>query len=87
MKHQLVMPSSIDHLRNTIIDKLMAISNKDYLIALNKLIENSSVENDTVELSAEQILMLKMSDNDIKNGDVIDQQDLDKEDLKWLKAL
>ncbi|MNK13751.1 hypothetical protein D3C87_318420 [compost metagenome] len=87
MKHQFVMPSSIDHLRNTIIDKLMAISNKDYLIALNNLIENSSVENDIAELSAEQILMLKMSDNDIKNGDVIDQQDLDKEDLKWLKVL
>lgn len=87
MKHQFVMPSSIDHLRNTIIDKLMAISNKDYLIALNKLIENSSVENDIAELSAEQILMLKMSDHDIKNGDVIDQQDLDKEDLKWLKVL
>ncbi|SDL23389.1 hypothetical protein SAMN04487898_11694 [Pedobacter sp. ok626] len=65
----------------------MAISNKDYLIALNNLIENSSVENDIAELSAEQILMLKMSDNDIKNGDVIDQQDLDKEDLKWLKVL
>jgi hypothetical protein len=33
------MPSSIDHLRNAIIDKLMAISNKDYLVALNKLME------------------------------------------------
>jgi hypothetical protein len=72
MKHQLIMPSSIDHLRNAIIDKLMAISNKDYLV---------------VELSPEQILMLKMSDNDIKNGNVIAQDDLDEEDLKWLKAL
>ena len=87
MKHQFIMPSSIDHLRNVIIDKLMAISNKDYLTALNKLIENSSLENDVVQLSPEQILMLKMSDDDIKNGNVFDHIDLDKEDLKWLKAL
>jgi hypothetical protein len=87
MKHQLIMPSSIDHLRNAIIDKLMAISNKDYLVALNKLMENSFLENDVVQLSPEQILMLKMSDEDIKNGNVIDQDDLDKEDLKWLKTL
>ena len=80
------MPSSIDHLRNAIIDKLMAISNKDYLVALNKLME-SAVEKDVVELSPEQILMLEMSDNDIKNENVIAQDDLDKEDLKWLKAL
>ena len=86
MKHQLIMPSSIDHLRNAIIDKLMAISNKDYLVALNKLME-SAVENDVLELSPEQILMLEMSDNDIENGNVIAQDDLDKEDLKWLKAL
>ena len=87
MKYQFIMPSSIDHIRNTIIDKLMAISNREYLIALNKLVENSSVENDVVQLSSEQIMMLKMSDNDIKNGNVIDQNDLDKEDLKWLKTL
>jgi len=86
MKHQLIMPSSIDLLRNAIIDKLMAISNKDYLVALNKLME-SAVEKDVVELSPEQILMLEMSDNDIKNENVIAQDDLDKEDLKWLKAL
>ncbi|WP_316813963.1 hypothetical protein [Pedobacter heparinus] len=86
MKHQLIMPSSIDHLRNAIIDKLMAISNKDYLVALNKLME-SAVENDVVQLSPEQILMLKMSDDDIKNGNVIGQDDLDQEDLKWLKTL
>jgi hypothetical protein len=87
MKHQLIMPSSIDHLRNTIIEKLMAISDKDYLTKLNKLVENSAIENDVVQLSPEQILMLKMSDKDIEKGNVIKHHDLDKEDLKWLKTL
>jgi len=52
MKHQLIMPSSIDHLRNAIIDKLMAISNKDYLVALNKLME-SAVDNDAAQITKE----------------------------------
>lgn len=48
---------------------------------------SAAVEKDVIELSPEQILMLEMSDNDIKNNNVIAQDDLDKEDLKWLKAL
>lgn len=81
------MPSSIEHLRNAIIDKIMTISNKDYLTTLNDLIESSISENDVIPLSSDQIEMLKMSDKDIKNGNLITQHDLDKEDLEWLKAL
>ncbi|MDR6785249.1 hypothetical protein ABIE26_003948 [Pedobacter africanus] len=87
MKHQLIMPSSLDNLRNSIMEKLMAISDKDYLVALNKLLESSTAENDVVKFSKEQIIMLEMSDEDIRKGDTITQEDLDKEDLKWLKAL
>jgi len=75
----------VDILRNNIIDKLLTISNKDYLTALYKLLESSSVDNDIVKLSDEQILMLQLSDNDIKNGKLISQDELDKSDLKWLK--
>lgn len=39
-----------------------------------------------VQLFLEQILMLKMSDNDIINENVINHDDLDKEDLEWLKT-
>ena len=41
----------------------------------------ANLENNVIQLSPEQILMLEMSDNDIKNGNVIAQDDLDKEDL------
>ena len=78
---------AVDHLRNNIIDKLLTISNKDYLSALNQLIEKSSVDNDMVKLSEEQIRMLNMSDEDIKNHRYISQNDLDKSDLEWLKSL
>jgi len=57
----------IDVLRDSIIDKLLTISNKDYLAALYQLVDKSSVEGNTVELT-EQVVMLKMSEHDIKNG-------------------
>lgn len=76
-----------DILRNNIIDKLLTISNKDYLSALYQLVESSSVDNDIVKLSDEQILMLKLSDKDIKDGKLITQDELDKNDVQWLKGL
>ena len=79
--------STKDILRNNIIDKLLTISNKDYLSALYQLVKTSAVDKDTVELSKEQILMLQLSDKDIKNGRLISQNQLDKDDLKWLKGL
>ncbi len=79
--------STTDILRNNIIDKLLTITNKDYLSALYQLVKTSSVDKDIVELSEEQILMLQLSDEDIKNGKLISQTQLDKDDLKWLKGL
>ena len=77
----------VDILRDSIIDKLLTISNKDYLTALYQLINKSSVDIGVVELSEEQIIMLQLSDQDIQNGNLISQSELDKNDLKWLKEL
>jgi hypothetical protein len=79
--------ATIDNLRNSIIDKLLTITNKDYLSALHKLVETSQVDEDIVKLTEEQKLMLQLSDNDIKNNRLISQSQLDKNDRKWLKDL
>lgn len=76
-----------DNIRNNIIDKLLTISNKEYLNALYKLISKSSVENDAIQLSDDQLLMLNMSEDDIKNNRIVSQEELDKMDLEWLKDL
>ncbi|KAA5536036.1 hypothetical protein [Paenimyroides baculatum] len=76
-----------DNIRNNIIDKLLTISNKEYLTALYKLISKSSVENDAIQLSYDQLLMLNMSEDDIKNNRIVSQEELDKLDLEWLKNL
>lgn len=76
--------STTDILRNNIIDKLLTINNRDYLSALYQLVNSSSVSPDSVKLTEEQILMLQLSDQDIQNGRLISQDQLDKDDLQWL---
>ncbi|WP_316794742.1 hypothetical protein [Pedobacter frigoris] len=70
MKYQLIMPSSIDHLRNAIIDKLMAISNKDYLVALNKLMESEVAQSkiDKEELPEHVVEGIKRGQADYEAG-------------------
>ncbi len=77
----------VDTLRNNIIDKLLTISDGDYLAAIFRLINNNPKEEDIVKLSDEQKLMLQLSEKDIENNNFIPQNELDKADLKWLKEL
>jgi hypothetical protein len=78
--------ATVDTLRNNLIDKLFTISNKEYLLALNQLVESSTVDNSAVKLSDEQVLMLQLSDKDIKTGKLVSQEQLDKNDLEWLEG-
>jgi hypothetical protein len=79
--------AQVDNLRNGLIEKLLTISNIDYLKALNELVSSSKLEKNKLDLTEEQVLMLKLSDKDIKHGRLISQNQLDKEDLLWLKGL
>jgi hypothetical protein len=77
--------AQVDVIRNGIIDKLLAISDKEYLMALLRLVDNTASQ-DNVKMTKEQKLMLEMSEADIQNGRTISQDDLDKNDLEWLKG-
>ena len=77
------MATSTD-IRNRVIDSLMSIDNQEYLIALEKMIKSSNIEHSKIPLTEEQKIMLTMSDNDIKNGKVVEQQILNKRELEWL---
>ncbi len=76
--------STIDITRNKIIDKLLVISNKRYLDAILQIVDNSPSIIERVKLQPSQIEMLRMSEDDYKNGRVITQEQLDKEDREWL---
>ena len=76
----------VDSIRNKLIDKILAIQNADFLKALDKLV-SSSAQADKVILSSEQTEMLRMSQEDIKAGDVISHSDLNKEVEEWLRDM
>lgn len=76
----------VDSIRNKLIDNILAIQNADFLKALDKLV-SSSAQADKVILSSEQTEMLRMSQEDIKAGDVISHSDLNKEVEEWLRDM
>lgn len=78
--------SSIDALRNKVIDWILATNNKKLLQAIDGIFELTGHEEQNV-LSSTQIDMLMMSEADIGRGEVLSQDDLDKLDQEWLSFL
>lgn len=82
---QVLLPEmAITDIRNKVIDLLMSIKDAEFLRALSDLIDRHVQEN-TVQLSDEQKIMLAMSEKDIEAGRTIDQFTLNERELEWLK--
>ena len=77
--------TSTAEIRNRIIEQLLSINDKEYLLALSRIIDQSQVQGGQVTLTEEQKRMLVMSDADIAEGRTIDQQVLHEQELRWLK--
>lgn len=77
----------MDSIRSGLIDKILAIKNKEFLKALDQLISSSTTDSDLVELTREQKLLLQMSEEDIKNGRLISQEAMNKRNLEWLNEM
>ena len=76
-----------DKVRNKLIDKLLSIKNKDILEEIDKIISKKTSNSNKIQLSEAQITMLEMSEEDIKKGNVISQEAMDKRNLEWLNEL
>ncbi|MEO9257907.1 MAG: hypothetical protein ABI207_05970 [Crocinitomicaceae bacterium] len=79
--------ATVDKIRNGLINKILSIRDKEFLQALDKLISSSVSESEIVKLTSEQKVMLEMSENDIENGRLISQEEMNKRNLEWLNAL
>ncbi len=79
--------SSTNKIRSGLIYKILSIKNRDFLEALDQLVSTSSSESEIVELSNEQKTMLEMSEKDIKNGQLISQEAMDRRNSEWLNAM
>lgn len=76
----------VDNIRNGLIDKLLAIQSADFLLALDKILASSSSKDGVISLTKEQKLMLQMSEVDIKNGNLLSEEDIDQLDKEWLNG-
>ncbi|WKL47677.1 hypothetical protein Q1W71_22310 [Flavobacterium pectinovorum] len=66
-----------------IFDKLKNIEDLSLLEKIRNLLKNADTSK-VYQLEQYEIDMLKESEEDIKYGRTISQEDLDKEDLEWL---
>ena len=69
--------------RNRLIDKIMVTDNVQLLNAIDSII-NSTQKEDLLNLDSDQIEMLLMSENDIKLGNLVSENDLNNADSKWM---
>lgn len=75
--------SGIDSMKINLIDRILSTSNEQLLETLSNIFESSKLD-ESVILSDEQIIMLEMSNQDIKSGRLISEHDLQKTDSEWM---
>ncbi|MDZ7756547.1 hypothetical protein [Rhodohalobacter sp.] len=76
--------NSEKEIKHRLIDKILSSKNESLLERIDRLMESSISEEDEVPLTEEQKRMLKMSDKDIEEGEIISQSELNRNDLDWL---
>ncbi|PKD42799.1 hypothetical protein [Rhodohalobacter barkolensis] len=77
--------SSEKEIKHRLIDKILSSKNETLLARIDQLMESSISEEDVVSLTEEQNRMLKMSDQDIEEGELISQRELNRDDIEWLR--
>lgn len=75
--------TSLDILRNRLIDQILMTKNEKLLNAISDVFQ-STKEEDNVELNSYQIEMIEMGLEDLKNGNTITQDELDRQDAEWM---
>jgi hypothetical protein len=76
--------ASTEQIRNNLIDKLLSINNRDIIVSLDKLLESTITEKNIYKVSKQQKLVLAASETDIKNGDLILDEEVNREEDLWL---
>jgi len=76
--------SQIDQLRNGIIDRILAITDRKYLNRIEEFIAQETPNSARRSLTKEQKMMLELSLADIEKGALISQEDLDRYDYAHL---
>jgi hypothetical protein len=76
--------TTLENIRNRLIDKILVVKNEKFLEAVEKLFITTQGE-EILKLSTDQIEMLQMSEDDIKYGRIISESEIDNADKEWLQ--
>ncbi len=79
--------ATIDNIKTELIDKILSINNIEFLEALGEFISLRKSESEVVELSNVQKEILEISEKEIKLGDVVSHDLMNKRNQEWLNAL
>jgi hypothetical protein len=78
--------TTIDNLKNNLIDKILSISNEKFLLAIDNLITSINASEEVVMLTSDQKQLLNLSEKDIEQKLLISQDEMVKRNLEWLNA-
>ena len=74
---------STQQLRNLLIDKISGIRDEKYLMAIKTILDTNFPEQEPYKFSSEQEKEVRIAMEQAKNGQVISNEQLEKED-EWL---
>jgi hypothetical protein len=75
--------TTLETLRNELIDQILLTKNEKLLQAIHEIF-HSTKSDDKIELNSYQMEMIQMGLNDIKEGNIISESDLEKQDAEWM---
>lgn len=76
----------VNELRYSLLDKLMSVRDINVLQKINELIGNVDLNNPVFKVTDGQKQMLMKSEEDILNGNVISDDELNAEEDQWLNG-
>jgi len=75
-----------DNLKHTLLDRLISVSDNNLLQKVNDLLGNVDIDKPVFKVTDNQKQMLLKSEQDIRNGKVISDDELNAEEDQWLNG-
>ncbi|HEY4196509.1 MAG TPA: hypothetical protein VGM63_13290 [Mucilaginibacter sp.] len=76
----------VNDLKYSLLDKLISVRDISILQKINELIGNVDVTDSVLKVTDAQKQMLMKSEDDIRNGNIISDDELNAEEDQWLNG-
>ncbi len=76
---------STEQLKNLVIDKISEIEDENFLQAIKTILDSNTATASIYKLTEEQKQKVNIGLNQLDKGQIISNEDLEKEEDEWLK--